>query len=160
MQIKTRLSQKDLIKVNLVLLKRGSSRVYLVLLFFYIIFSAMPLANGKSINIITILLPLMIMIVFLIAITLVGILINYRSNPRIRETIEYKFQSDFLEIKGESFSSQLTWEKIHKVTKTKNWLLIWQNRQSANVIPLRDIWEGDITTLKEILTNHKVKNNL
>jgi hypothetical protein len=97
---------------------------------------------------------------FLSLFTLLGAVLNYRSNARIKETIEYNFGDKYLEVKGDSFSSQLTWDKIYRVTRTKNWLLIWQSRQVANVIPLRDIWAGDVTRLKEILDSHQVKNNL
>lgn len=63
-------------------------------------------------------------------------------------------------MKGESFNSQLSWDKIYKVTKTKNWLLIWQNRQIANPIPIEDIGEEQISDLKKILDRHNVKNNM
>jgi len=54
----------------------------------------------------------------------------------------------------------LSWDKFYKVTKTKNWLLIWQNNSSANIIPRKDIWESQIEELKELLQKHRVKNNL
>ena len=85
---------------------------------------------------------------------------NYKTNQRITENIEYQFGEDNLIVKGESFNSQLTWNKIYKVTQTKNLVLIWQNRQVANAIPKRDIWEGQIEELKIILDRHKIKNNL
>ncbi|MEI9957623.1 MAG: YcxB family protein [Ferruginibacter sp.] len=85
---------------------------------------------------------------------------NYNSNQRISEAIEYQFEKDNLIIKGESFNSQLSWDKIYKVTQTKNWILIWQNSQIANPILKRDIWEGEIESLKVILNGHGVKNNL
>ena len=50
---------------------------------------------------------------------------NYKANQRISEQIEYKFHQDNFETVGESFQSVLSWNKIHKVNKTKNWLLIW-----------------------------------
>jgi hypothetical protein len=85
---------------------------------------------------------------------------NFKSNKRISETIEYQFGQNELLVKGESFTSQLTWDKIYKVTQTKSWLLIWQSRQTANVIPKRDLWESNIADLKEIVDFHKIKNNL
>ena len=85
---------------------------------------------------------------------------NYAANQRISETIEYQFDKDNLLMKGESFNSQLTWDKVYKVTQTKNWILIWQNRQIANPIPKRDVWEEQIENLKKVLQEHKVKNNL
>jgi hypothetical protein len=162
MQIKTKLTEVDLIKANFVLLTRKlSTKLYLgILLFVFIYTGVIPAVNGKSVYILSSVAPLVIVVVFISLSTFIGAKISYRSNSRIKEIIEYIFGNDYLEVKGESFSSKLTWEKIYKVTKTKHWLLIWQNRQIANVIPLRDIWKGDITTLKEILNNHGVKNNL
>jgi len=84
----------------------------------------------------------------------------YNTNKRLGETIEYRFDDDFLIIKGESFSGQVTWDTIHKVTQTDKWLLIYQTRNSANFISKKDISEGDIALLKNILNTHKVKNTL
>ena len=85
---------------------------------------------------------------------------NYQNNQRITETITYNFLEDCLEISGESFTSKLSWDKFYKVTETKNWILIWQSSRMANVLPKRDVWEGEQQQLKELLMRHKVKNNL
>ena len=85
---------------------------------------------------------------------------NFKANRRISEIVQYTFDEQNLTIKGESFNSQYSWDKIHKVSQTKNWLLIWQNRQVANPIPKRDVWDGEMQDLKEILMRHNVKNNL
>lgn len=74
--------------------------------------------------------------------------------------MEYHFEDDQLTVKGESFSSQYTWEKVYKVTETKKWIFIWQSRQIANLIKKRDIADVQISILKEILDRNKVKNNL
>ena len=85
---------------------------------------------------------------------------NYSSNKRISEEIEYRFEENYLDIHGESFNSQYTWDKIYKITQTQNWVLIWHNRQVANPIPKRDIWKGELADLKDIVVKHRVKNNL
>ncbi|MBL0183120.1 MAG: YcxB family protein [Chitinophagaceae bacterium] len=74
--------------------------------------------------------------------------------------MEYRFDGSNLVIKGESFKSELSWDKIPKVTQTKNWLLIWQGGQIANAIPKRDIPDGLPAELKAILAKNGVKNNL
>ncbi|MBC7828738.1 MAG: YcxB family protein [Chitinophagaceae bacterium] len=76
------------------------------------------------------------------------------------EAIEYHFDNDYLLMKGQSFNFELSWNKVYKVTKTKNWILIWQNNQIATPIPRRDIDEELITHLRGTLNGHKVKNNL
>lgn len=161
MIIKTKLSEKDLINVNFLLLySKLSIKIFtgiiIVLLALSIVPSLSQSDHSSSTGIIT---P----IVMLIGFPLFQYFASkrlYNSNKRISETIEYQFGQDLLFIKGESFSAEFTWDKIFKVSKTKNWILIWQNKQVANVIPRRDIWEGDITKLKEILQTHHVKNNL
>ncbi|HET6994189.1 MAG TPA: YcxB family protein [Chitinophagaceae bacterium] len=161
MQIKTNLTQRDFINVNFVLMwKKITLKIALGIVLLLMIYSIyMQVSYGKSFHLDTIAWPLL-MLAFLSLFTLVGSILNYRSNSRLKETIEYNFGDTYLEVKGDSFSSKLTWDKIYKVTKTKKWLLIWQSRYTANVIPLRDVWEGDITGLKEILDRHHVKNNL
>ena len=85
---------------------------------------------------------------------------NFKTNRRLSEQIEYSFTDDNLIITGESFNGTMTWDKIFKVTKTKRWILIWQSSNSANIIPLKDIWDGDINYLKEILDRRGVANDI
>ena len=85
---------------------------------------------------------------------------NFKTNRRLSEQIEYSFTDDNLIITGESFNGTMTWDKIFKVTKTKRWILIWQSSNSANIIPLKDVWDGDINYLKEILDKRGVSNNI
>ncbi len=54
-------------------------------------------------------------------------------------------------MEGESFNAKLSWNKIYKVKETKNWILIFQSRQVANLILKSDIWDGEMIELKRIL---------
>ncbi len=161
MQIKTRLTESDFVKVNFVLLlKRPGLKIAVGIILLLMIYSAyLQITYEKGVYLDMFIWPLILLIV-LPLLTYIGARVNYKSNARIKETIEYQFENDYLVVNGESFTSRLTWQKIYKVTKTKDWLLIWQSRQVANVIPLRDVWEGDMEKLKEILDSHAVKNNL
>jgi hypothetical protein len=86
---------------------------------------------------------------------------NYRSNGRISETIIYEFDNEYIQLTGESFNSKLTWDKIYSVTENKDWILIWQNRQIANVVPKRDFKIGELQALRDIVKSHSgVKNKL
>jgi hypothetical protein len=80
---------------------------------------------------------------------------NYKSDLLIGETIEYQFDNEEIIVTGQSFSSRFSWNKIYKVTETKDWLLIWQNRQMANVIPKRSFEGDDLKSFKEIVNNQK-----
>ena len=161
MQIKTRLTEADFIKANFALLwKRPFLKVVFGIILAIMIYSIfIQVKYGVPVSFDMVSWPLIALVFFPLS-TFIAAKLSYKSNARIKETIEYFFEDDFLEIRGESFSSKLTWPKIYKVSKTRDWLLIWQSRQIANVIPLRDVWEGDILKLKEILNRHDVKNNL
>lgn len=84
---------------------------------------------------------------------------TYRSNKKLSETIEYGFSNDGFDIKGETFSSQSSWNTVYEVSQTKNWIFVWQSQQVANVIPRQSMWEGDVAELRDILNINKVKNN-
>lgn len=86
---------------------------------------------------------------------------NYKSNGRISEYINYEFEKDNIQITGESFNSRLTWDKLYSVTENRDWILIWQNRQVANVVPKRDFKDGELQVFKNIVKSRRgLKNKL
>lgn len=86
---------------------------------------------------------------------------NYKANGRISETINYEFDKENIQLTGESFNSKLTWDKIYSVTENKDWILIWQNRQVANVVPKRDFKGGELQAFKDMVRSHGgLKNKL
>lgn len=160
MFIKTKFTEKDYINITLLLLfSRPIAKFFVGILIVAILISSIgniSIVRGEYFGLIT---PLVIF-TFVPAAFYFSLKRNYKNNSRLHETIEYHFEETKLLIKGESFSSHLTWEKIPKVTLTKEWLLIWHNRQFANAIPRRDVYDGEINDLKNILTKYKIKNNL
>jgi hypothetical protein len=84
---------------------------------------------------------------------------NYESDGRISETIIYEFNNDTFQLTGESFSAKLTWDKVYKLTESKDWVFIWQSKQLAHVIPKRDFKEGEFQQFKNILKLHSELNN-
>lgn len=160
MKIVTRLSEKDIIRFNFYgFYKKWYIRLITGIMLLYVLISILlPLVTGAA-RTDSLLSP----IVFLAVLPLVIYVqakSNYKKNRRLSEQIEYEFEERQLIITGESFNCTMTWDKIHKVSKTKSWILIWQTRNSANLIPVKDIWEGDILNLKEILGKQGVSNNL
>lgn len=161
MVIKTKLTEKDFIRAYFTLIYgRVAMKIFIGFALVYLAVSILSLIgdfNDKaSTGFFT---PVFILIVPPV-LFYISAKKNYSSNKRISELTEYRFERDFLVVKGESFASEVSWDKIYKVSQTKNLILIWQTRQIANVIPKRDIWEGQVLELKEILERHRVKNNL
>jgi hypothetical protein len=159
--IKTRLSEKDFINANMVLLyKKPMVRIFTAIAIIFLLFALFTLITNPQYASISVLLAPVIIGGITPLMTFINAKRMYRVNTRTREQIDYEFQNDLFVIRGESFNAQLTWNKIYKVTATKKWLFIWQNSQAANPILKKDIWEGEIMKLKEILAANGVKNNL
>jgi hypothetical protein len=78
---------------------------------------------------------------------------NFKTNSRAQEHITYEFQPREILVKGESFTSQLTWEKTYKVQELKNWILIYQNKAVFNAIPKRLFSDADLEAFKFIVRN-------
>jgi len=160
MIIKSKLTEKDFINVTLVLLySKTSFKIFTGTIITFFLVTLFTVVLIPKVTLSQMIVPV-VMLSIAPLFTYFTAKKNYNSNQTISEAIEYQFDKDNLIVKGESFNSQLTWDKIYRVTQTKNWILIWQNSQIANPIPKRDIWEGEIESLKVILNEHRVKNNL
>lgn len=160
MIITTQLTQRDYINVNFLMMFRRPvlliSLGIMCCVMLTVAIVKMQSAKGSLLD----LLPLLIVaIIFPLSIYRASIR-NFKGNARISERIAYHMEPESLSIKGESFSSESTWEKLYQVRQTKNWVLIYQNRQVASVIGKRDISVAQIGELKGILDTHGVKNNL
>lgn len=76
---------------------------------------------------------------------------NYNSNQRISEIMKYKFDDSEICIEGESFNSTLIWNKVHKVSESKDFILIWQSSQTVNAIPKRDFPTKELKAFAQIV---------
>jgi hypothetical protein len=160
MPIKTKLTKDEYVKATLtVILNRTYTLYFFIFVSIVVIVNIISsVARGQAV-IATILPPVLIFSAYILVIYF-SVKRGYLKNKRISESIEYTFEENRLIIRGESFNSELSWDKINKVTLTKNWLLIWQTKISANAIPRKDISESDLANLKIILASNRVKNNL
>ncbi len=61
--------------------------------------------------------------------------LNFRSNERLKEKRTYEFTPDKIIVTGESFKSEYTWEKTYMVKELKNWILIYQSKVQAHMLP-------------------------
>lgn len=160
MQIKTSITEVDFIKVNYQLLWMKPITKLLAVFclfllsyhFYYQTFD--PYYKGTNLVLYFVLIVCWIGIIWWVARR------NYRTNKRIQEDLLYNIDSDKLAISGESFKVELSWNKVHRIIKTKKWILIFQSRQSANLIELNSCNEEVIKALKEICSANNIKNNL
>ena len=160
MKIVTQLTEGDIIRFNFYILYRKwiiriiTGLMILTLLF---IFLFPELAKPGMPN--ALIFPFFFLVVLPVMVY-IGAKRTFKNNSRMHEQIEYVFDDQNLIINGESFNTTMTWDKIYRVTKTKRWILIWQSRNLANLVPLTDISADDIASLKGILERRRVNNNL
>jgi len=155
--ITTHLSMKEFIKVNYYLsYKRWSMRLITFIGLLSIILWIIGYASVSA------LISGLILIVIIPSLLYFSFRRNYQNkNNRISEPITYTFSNDMIECQGESFKSSFTWDKIHMIAESKSWILLYQNKLAANIIPKERISKEDIIRLKSIIDNYKsVKNNL
>lgn len=159
MLIKTKLSEKDYINSNFILLySKVSIKIFTTLISIFLVLTiVLAVLSYSPYSQIFVPLAMLIVMPFM---TYFSAKRNFDTNKMTGETIEYQFDNSYFSIKGESFSGSLPWERVYKVTQTKNWILVWQNMRNANPIPKRDISEVQLVEIKQILASHNVKNNL
>lgn len=157
MEITTQLSLKDYRKwVMQTTARQPIGRVFIFMCFAVVFFVVM---NGWEKAAPT-------LIFGLIAISILPLTVYTRTNkiyqatPKLKEKINYQFLDEKLVIKGESFESSHSWVSVFKVETGSGVLTIYETQYAAFFIPLRDIWQGDLLKLKEILDHNRVKNNL
>ena len=76
---------------------------------------------------------------------------NYDSSNHLGEQLEIELTESEIKIKGESFYTEIAWNKIFKIDEQKNWFLIYQNNLSAIIIPKNDFHGNQEKDFKEIL---------
>lgn len=150
--VKTNLTQSDFIKVSFHMLYRKFFIRFFTGIWLLSFLISIPTLLTSSFGDIGIQFLFLFILVFGIPVfTYISAKTNYKANKRISETITYEFNDESIMTIGESFNAQLTWDKIYSVTETKTWILIWQNKQVANVIPKRDFAHDDLKSFKEIV---------
>jgi hypothetical protein len=89
---------------------------------------------------------------------------NYRSSNYLTEPLEVKILRDGIKMRGESFFTEINWDKIYKIVEYKNWFLIYQNTLSAIIIPKNVFDDNQLDQFTNILKSIKnvpvhLKNN-
>ena len=60
---------------------------------------------------------------------------SFSSNGRLQEKMIYELTVDKIIITGETFKTEMDWTKLHKIQELKDWILIYNNKFNANIIP-------------------------
>lgn len=75
--------------------------------------------------------------------------------------MSYEFDIEGVKITGESFKSEFTWDKVYKVSESRRWIMIWQNKIVSNIISKKNFKGNDLENFKEIVSKqYNLKNKL
>ncbi|WP_157638044.1 YcxB family protein [Flexithrix dorotheae] len=58
-----------------------------------------------------------------------------KTNHMLKEMVKYEFSTTKIKLKGETFDSVISWEKLHKVKETKSWFLFYVDKITASYVP-------------------------
>lgn len=160
MIITTKLTQKDFINISFFLFFRKLTIIFFMSLMvvWFVVYTILNISANKGSYYDFI--PMTVGLSILPLMTYLSAKRNFKANPRISETIEYHIKPSLLTLKGESFTTDYTWNQLYNVNQTRNWIIVWQTRQVANFIPKRDLSTTQIAELKKILDKHLVRNSL
>jgi len=84
---------------------------------------------------------------------------NFFSHGRLHEKIIYEFTEEKIKQVGETFNSEMDWTKIYKIQELKDWILIYQNRQMAFLLPKKSFGDN-LYYFKNLVKSKGVKANL
>jgi len=85
---------------------------------------------------------------------------NFTSHARLQEKISYEFTEDKIIITGDTFNSEMDWTKTHKITELKNWFLMYQNIQIANLLPKDAFTDSQIIEFRNLVKSKNIKAKL
>ena len=157
MKITNQLDLKTYIRLNFILtFRRPLLAVFMVIGFLNLVYVVLLIsgvvANTQRLPLFQLVFGLYI-VIFLPLVVYYKAKKNFQNNLRVQEPIVYEFTDETIKLTGESFNTEFTWEKTHKVIELKNWMLIYQNNLVANAIEKKNF--GDQLQAFRDLVNSK-----
>lgn len=83
---------------------------------------------------------------------------SYENNLMTQEEITYAFEDELVKMTGESFNASINWSKLHQIKEKKDFILIYQSNQIANIIPKQD-FGNQLIEFKNLVKTKNVKHN-
>jgi hypothetical protein len=146
MIIKTRISFKEYLKLMYGLTYRKP----IMILILAIDLAMIIWIAGYYLHVLSLPKPTIYQFITLILITVVQPLVifhtirqNYKSSNHLGESLEIELTNSEIKMRGESFFTEIKWNKIFKIVEHNNWFLIYQNTLSAIVIPKKSFRQGE-----------------
>lgn len=76
---------------------------------------------------------------------------NYQANAALQQGVTYTFTKEGVELKGESFNSQLKWVNISKVVEQKEYFLLYPPSSTVMIVAKKELSDLEIKNFKQLL---------
>ncbi|KQO32798.1 hypothetical protein ASF10_20310 [Flavobacterium sp. Leaf82] len=156
-----------LTKVSKYLLLRMRFVKFIVFIFFFVLIQNIALSATQSVTKIKWdffdLLPLlMVVLVWIIVYFLImySIKKNILKNKKNLEPQKITFTKDFFIQEGQSFKIENLWKECFQIKETKDWFLIYLNKNSALPIIKENLKDNQYNELKQLFNSIAIKNSL
>ncbi|MBI1228408.1 MAG: hypothetical protein GC192_24450 [Bacteroidetes bacterium] len=75
----------------------------------------------------------------------------FNSKSRVVEPMDWMVDYEWINVKGTSFETKMTWEKVLKVLETKEFFFVYQSKIQANIISKREMSPAQIQGFRSIV---------
>ena len=83
---------------------------------------------------------------------------NFAQSSVLNEKLTYEFSDDNFKIVGKSFNAELNWSIILRVQILRDWVLLYQNKTVANLIP-KQAFGAQLDEFLNFIKNKRIPNN-
>jgi hypothetical protein len=74
---------------------------------------------------------------------------SFDSNKSLQDEYIYNFLDEYVIVNGENFQSKTLWSKFFQIKETKNFILLYQSNQIANIIP-KEVFGNQLVDFKAL----------
>jgi len=159
MTIETQITFKDFLIFHL---KSSLIRfiVYPVIISVFISINFYNIENGGGEFLRIVSICVFVFFIFMILQTYFSLKNAFYSNNQIQESIIYTFTNEVIQMKGETFEEDFSWNSVYKIKENQDWFLIYQSAQTMNMVSKKDFTKDQILELRNIIKNNHVKSKL
>lgn len=75
---------------------------------------------------------------------------EFKRNKKLHENHIYEISEESIHIKGGPFNTIFQWDKLHNMTESKKSFFIWLSKNSAQIIPKREMTQDEISRVQRI----------
>ncbi len=84
----------------------------------------------------------------------------FKTNKVIGERVTTTVTSETIKDIGESYTTEVDWNVIHKIRELNSWFLFYHNNISFGFMPKKDLSKEQILELRNLIKNSGVKAKL